>query len=106
MPTTPPEPPYWAVIFTSRLSADTDGYAETARHMVELARAQPGFLGVDSARGPDGLGVTVSYWKSEAAIAAWKAETEHTQARRLGRERWYADFTLHVAKVERSYGKG
>ena len=40
--------------------------------MDALARAQPGFLGVDGARGPDGVGVTVSWWAGDdAAILLW-----------------------------------
>ena len=60
-------------------------------------------IGVDSARGADGVGITVSYWQSEEAIAAWKAQAEHSVARALGRERWYSAFTLRVARVERAY---
>ncbi len=69
--------------------------------MEELARAQPGFIGIDSARSPDGLGITVSYWESEEAIAAWKAHAEHVPVQRLGRERWYDWFHTRVARVER-----
>ena len=71
--------------------------------MLELAALQPGFLGVESARGADGFGITVSYWESEEAIAAWKANAEHTAARTAGRERWYANFSVRVAKVERAF---
>lgn len=99
-----PEPPYYAVIFTSQRTAGDDGYAETADRMVELAAQQRGFLGVESVRGADGLGITVSYWVSEEAIAAWKAHAEHSMARQKGRTHWYAGFALRVAKVERAYG--
>ncbi len=99
-----PEPPYYAVIFTNQRRAGDDGYAETADRMVELASQQPGFLGAESVRGTDGLGITVSYWASEETIAAWKANAEHSLARQKGREHWYAGFELRVAKVERAYG--
>lgn len=99
---TTPEPPYYAVIFASTATDDTDGYAEAADRMVALARDQPGFLGVDSARS-DGVGITVSYWVSEAAIAAWKAHVEHSVVRETGRARWYASYQLRVARVERAY---
>lgn len=99
-----PEPPYYAVIFTSQRTAGDDGYADMAERMVALAAEQPGFLGVESVRGADGLGITVSYWASEEAIAAWKAHAEHSLARTLGREHWYATFALRVARVERAYG--
>lgn len=62
---TPPAP-YYAVIFTSLRTDGDHGYEQAATRMVELAREQPGFLGVESARGEDGLGITVSYWASEA----------------------------------------
>lgn len=101
-----PKPPYYAVIFSSTRQAD-DGaaYGETAERMVLLAQQQPGYLGVESTRGADGFGITVSYWESEAAILAWKQQLEHSEARRQGRERWYQHYELRVAKVERAYGK-
>ena len=99
-----PEPPYWAVIFTSRRApADDDGYARRAEAMRELAARQPGYLGVENARGADGLGITVSYWASEEAMRAWKHVAAHAAAQRSGRERWYADYTARVARVERAY---
>lgn len=76
-----------------------------AERMVELAAKQPGFLGVESVRGADGFGITVSYWSNEEAIAAWKAHAEHTPAQEAGKRVWYSDYQLRVAKVEREYGK-
>lgn len=98
-----PEPPYYAVIFTSLRSEGDHGYPETARRMVELAQQQPGFLGMESVR--EGLGITVSYWTDEAAIRAWKANAEHRLAQERGRE-WYAAYRVRVCRVEREYGLG
>src|ERR1700722_5447002 len=100
-----PEPPYYAVIFTSLRSEGDRGYGTMAERMLELAREQPGYLGVESVRGADGLSVTVSYWKSEEAIRNWKAQSEHQVAQDTGKKVWYADYKLRVAKVERDYGK-
>ncbi len=100
-----PAPPYYAVIFTSRRTEGDQGYSAMADRMVELGSSYAGFLGIDSARGAEGLGITVSYWRDEAAIAAWKRDTEHQQAQRGGRQTWYADYEVRVAKVERAYGK-
>ncbi len=97
-----PSPPYYAVIFTSLRTAGDHGYGETAARMEELAVQQPGFLGLESAR--DGLGITVSYWESLEAIAAWKRHAEHLAAQRRGRTEWYAGFALRICKVERAYG--
>lgn len=98
---TTPAPPYYAVIFTSRRTAIDEGYEAMSDRMLELARQQPGFLGVESARGADGLGITVSYWVSEEAIAAWKAHAEHRIAQYHGRGKWYEHFETRVARVER-----
>jgi heme-degrading monooxygenase HmoA len=99
-----PEPPYYAVIFTNQRTAGDDGYGDTAARMVTLAAQQPGFLGVESVRGADGVGITVSYWASEEAIAGWRQHAEHSLAREQGRQRWYGQFSVRVAKVERAYG--
>ena len=99
-----PEPPYYAVIFWNRRSGtDEAGYAETAERMDALAAQQPGYLGIESVRGENGEGITVSYWQSEAAIKAWKGVADHAAARETGRKTWYTDYVLRVAKVERAY---
>lgn len=99
-----PSPPYYAVIFSSARTPGDDGYAAMATTMEELAATQPGFLGLETARDAEGFGITVSYWRSEADIAAWKAHAEHRVAQREGHRRWYAHFEIRVAKVERAYG--
>lgn len=98
-----PKPPYYAVIFTSTRTDIDEGYGQAAQRMVELAAQQPGFLGVESARGSDGLGITVSYWDSEAAILTWKHHAEHTDTRNRGRAQWYQQCVTRVAYVERAY---
>lgn len=97
-----PEPPYYAVIFTNQRTPGDQGYAATADRMVELAALQPGFLGVESVRDAQGLGITVSYWTTLEAIAAWKMNLEHQGAQQAGRTAWYEHFELRVAKVERA----
>lgn len=99
-----PEPPYYAVIFSSRRAGGDKGYGKMAERMVELAGLQPGFLGVESVRGSDGFGITVSYWASADAIAAWKANVEHLAAQAGGKRVWYERYELRVAKVERADG--
>ena len=99
---TTPDPPYHAGIFTRVTSHAGDGYDTAARRMVELAEAQPGFLGVESVSDDEGVGITVSYWASTEAIAAWRDHAEHTIARETGRSRWYDGYELRVALVERA----
>ena len=97
------KPPYYAVIFTSQRTAEIDGYDDTADRMMELAAAQPGYLGVESARDAGGLGITVSYWATQEDITAWRGHAEHTLARERGRADWYAHYELRIARVERAY---
>ena len=92
----------YAVIFTSRLNDPAPGYAEAAARMVALAEETPGFLGMESARGPDGTGITVSWWESLEAIAKWKAHPQHLEAQRRGRDEWYAQYGVRICRVERA----
>lgn len=96
--------PYYAVIFSSlRTEQDALAYEQAAQRMLELVQAQPGFLGVESTRGEDGLGITVSYWSTEEAIVAWKEHPEHQAIRQRGRSTWYRHCTTRVTRVERHY---
>jgi heme-degrading monooxygenase HmoA len=98
-----PEPPYYAVIFTSQRTEGDHGYAAMAEEMFERAMAQPGCSGAESVRSPDGLGITVAYFTDEDAIAAWKADARHLEAQQQGKDRWYSHYELRVARVERDY---
>ncbi|HXW26995.1 MAG TPA: antibiotic biosynthesis monooxygenase [Xanthobacteraceae bacterium] len=100
---TTPEPPYYAVIFTSRRTEGDHGYEAMAQAMFELALEQPGCLGAESVRDPGGLGITVAYFTDETAIRAWKENARHLIAQRLGKARWYSHYELRIAKVERAY---
>ncbi len=99
-----PEPPYYAVIFTSLRTEEDRGDDTMAQRMAELAARQPGFLGIESVRA-EGLGITVSYWRNLDDIKNWKADTEHQGAQQGGKKIWYSDFTVRIARVEREYGK-
>lgn len=114
-----PQPPYYAVIFSSLRTDVADGYDDTATRMVELAHEQPGFLGVESARNNrnptdgdpvvrpvDPLGITVSYWDSLEAIRAWKQQAEHRIAQQTGRQHWYETYKVRICRVDREYGFG
>lgn len=100
-PAKTPQSPYHAVIFTSVRTDGDNGYGEMARHMVELAAKQPGFLGIESAR--QEIGITVSYWSNLEAISAWKENFDHRQAQSRGKD-WYVQFRVRICRVEREYG--
>ena len=97
-----PTPPYYAVIFTSCRKKGDHGYQAMSDKMVELASVQPGFLGIESAK--EHLGITVSYWADLESIRNWKANAEHKEAQRLGRDSWYSAYRVRISKVERDYG--
>jgi len=96
-----PTPPYYAVIFTSLRASQDAGYSAMAEAMFALAAQQPGFLGVESAR--EEIGITVSYWASLEAIAAWKQDSAHLVAQQWGRDLWYEDYKVRICRVERDY---
>ena len=98
-----PEPPYYAVIFTSKRTEGDHGYEAMAQAMFDLALKQPGCLGAETARGADGVGITVAYFTDDASIKNWKQDAQHLVAQKLGKERWYSHYELRVAKVERAY---
>jgi heme-degrading monooxygenase HmoA len=94
-----------AVIFMSkRNDADAQGYAEAADDMRAAAERFPGYVGIWSARGTDGVGITVSYWANDEAARAWKADPAHAAIREQGRAQWYDSYNMAIAEVTRSYG--
>ncbi len=97
-----PQPPYYAVIFTSNRTNIENGYAEMAAEMEKLVKVQPGFLGFESAR--ENIGITISYWKDLESIKNWRENDAHAIARENGRLMWYENFKVRIAKVERDYG--
>ncbi len=99
-----PEPPYFVVIFTSKRTGFGAGCTEMAKRIMAPASTQPGFLGVETAH-EDPKGITVSYWQDEESITSWKKQADHQEAQRLGKEHWYEDYCIRLAKVERANSK-
>lgn len=93
--------PYYAVIFTSTHTDNTEGYSDMAQQMETLAQQQPGYLGIESAR--NDIGITVSYWESLDAIKQWKQQADHLFAQQQGRKQWYKCYKVRICKVEREY---
>lgn len=97
-----PNPPYYAVIFTSVRNSDRGEYDEVSKRMIELVQSQSGFLGFESAK--EELGITVSYWESLEAVQNWANNPEHQVSQKLGKEKLYQSFKIRICKVEREYG--
>lgn len=99
-------PPYYAVIFTNRLSDQDEGYGDMADRMCELAAKQPGYLGFESSRDAQGFGISVSYWKDMESIRNWKQVSEHLDAQKKGQDHWYTEYRVRICKVETEYHWG
>lgn len=95
---------HFAVIFTSLRTEGDRGYGAMSDELEKRLKDQPGFLGMESAHGADGAGITVCYWSSMEAIAAWKAVPIHQEAQARGRAEWYQRYKVRVCRVEREYG--
>ena len=92
--------PYFAVIFTAQRSLSGDDiYEITSDRMMQLAQQQPGFLGVESVHGDDGLGITVSYWLDQKSIRNWRRNSEHLVAQEMGRQEFYQWYRVRIAEV-------
>ncbi|WTE49177.1 antibiotic biosynthesis monooxygenase [Streptomyces sp. NBC_01622] len=98
------ETPYYAAVFTTVRTQDQSDYSGTSTHLEELVKNVPGYLGMDHAQTPGGLGITVSYFRDADALKVWRTEVDHRAAQNRGQAQWYQTYTLHVAKVERSHG--
>jgi len=100
-------PPYYACVFSNQHNDSSpdqvEGYTDLAEQIDQLARQQPGYLGIDSSRNSNGFGITVSYWETDQDMREWKQQVDHLAAQKIGRERFYADFHVHIARVERGY---
>lgn len=97
------ETPYYVVIFTSRKSANPQGYEEMADRMQTLCNAQPGFLKMEHSIRDDGASITSCYWQDLSSISNWKANAEHQAAQKQGIALWYDEYQIEIARVERAY---
>ena len=92
----------FVVIFRARARQLDADYAATAARMRDLALKDFGCLDFCAVTEGD-QEVALSYWPDEASIRAWKQHTDHLIAQQLGRERWYAWYSVEVAEVKRAY---
>ncbi|MFC4502529.1 MULTISPECIES: antibiotic biosynthesis monooxygenase family protein [Streptomyces] len=98
------EPPYYVAVFTTVRTQNQNDFSVTNARLEDLVKDLPGYLGMDHAQTPGGLGITVSYFRDADALTEWRTNVEHRSAQERGRAEWYQCYTLHVAKVERSHG--
>ena len=92
----------FVVIFRAQAKALDAEYSAMAAQMRELALTRFGCLDFTAVTEGD-QEVALSYWPDEASIRAWKQHTDHLMAQQLGRERWYASYSVEIAEVTRRY---
>lgn len=89
-------------IFRSRLIDENAAeFLELADQMLELAKSMPGFLSYKVYKSEDGERCSIVEFESAEHLQAWRQHPEHREAMRIGRERFYAGYTLQVAEPGR-----
>ena len=96
-----------AVIFEVEPGKDGyQAYLEHAARLSPLLERMDGFISVErfqSLTNPGKL-VSLSFWRDEAAVRAWREHPEHRATQAAGRAGIFDDYRLRVATVERDYG--
>jgi heme-degrading monooxygenase HmoA len=96
-----------AVIFEVEPSATgMDTYLEHAARLKPLLAEVDGFISIErfqSLVNPKKL-VSLSFWRDEESVRAWREHAEHRNTQRVGREGVFDDYRLRVAAVVRDYG--
>lgn len=91
------------VVFRARRTAG--GVGEEYNHwflrMVELARNMPGYISHRGYAADNGDRLTLFEWESADTLEAWATHPEHLKVKRLGREKFYAEYHLQVCEVVR-----
>ena len=96
-----------AVIFEVRPRPDRrQDYLDLAAALRPRLEKIDGFISVErfASLTDDGKILSVSFWRDEAAVVAWRAQGEHRVAQAKGRSEIFADYRIRVATVVRDYG--
>jgi len=96
------------VIFEVELETGArDRYMEIAHTLVQYLESMEGFVSVERFQNlaDESRLLSLSTWKDEASVHAWRNQMHHQSAQREGRERLFKDYRLRVASVIRDYGK-
>ena len=98
-----------AVIFEVTPTADgRDAYLQWAARLAEELPQIDGFLSIErfQSLARSGTLLSLSFWRDEGAVAAWRNREAHRTAQAAGRGELFADYRLRVAAVLRDYGIG
>ena len=80
-------------------------YDEVAAALHTAVQEMDGFISVErfESRGTPGKILSLSYWRDEQALAAWRNLAEHRAAMAVGKQQIFADYRIVVAEVSRDY---
>lgn len=88
-------------VFRSRLREEhADEFHVLADRMLRLATTMSGFVSYKSFASKDGERCSIIVFDSPEHLRAWREHPEHRQAQQLGRDRFYAEYSLAVAELE------
>jgi heme-degrading monooxygenase HmoA len=96
-----------AVIFEAVPAEDgRQAYLDTAAALRPLLERIDGFLSIEryESLSQPGKILSLSFWRDEAAVRAWRKLEVHRRAQARGREHIFADYRIRVAEVLRDYG--
>jgi heme-degrading monooxygenase HmoA len=96
-----------AVIFELEPVAERkQEYLEFAAQLASELNRIDGFISIErfESLSQPGKLVSLSFWRDEAAITAWRNLEQHRAAQQAGRDGIFSDYRLRVAEVIRDYG--
>ncbi|HEX5264249.1 MAG TPA: antibiotic biosynthesis monooxygenase [Phenylobacterium sp.] len=97
-----------AVIFEGEPSADgRQAYLDLAAELKPRLAEIDGFISIErfESLSTPGKLLSLSFWRDEAAVAAWRDLRDHRRAQAQGRAGVFADYRIRVAEVSRDYGR-
>lgn len=90
-------------VFRSRVRPGLkDDYLALVAKMNELARSMPGYISHKGFTAEDGERCTIVEFASEEAHRGWAEHPEHREAQKLGRQKFYMEYSIHICKAQRS----
>lgn len=81
-------------------------YLDIAADLRPLLDEIDGFISIErfESLSEPGKLLSLSFWRDDEAVAAWRKLEPHRAAQTAGREHVFADYRLRVAHVLRDYG--
>jgi len=98
--------PIYQVSFIAQYKAgDDDAFNKMFAAMYELAFAEFNCIGMYNATNEQGFEIALTYWHSMEDINRWKSDSRHQMAQQNGKEKWYDDYVITIAKITNQYCK-